>query len=130
MTDHPAPSRLLALDAMRFIAVCAIVWIHTTETLPETTLLARWAVPFFTIASIWLLGQSLQRNPTQSWPAYAWRRTNRLYGTFLIWNVIYLLAIAMKHTAFHSGKQIYWTPDLLYGGSSGDTLRGRRPGRW
>ncbi len=118
MSESAPSNRLPGLDAMRFLAVCAVVWIHTTETWSQSTLLARWAVPAFTITSIYLLGQSLRRNPDLPWAHYAWRRTKRLYFTFLFWNVVYLAAIALKHLAFHTGKEIHWTPDLLFGGSA------------
>jgi len=103
---------------MRFIAVCAVVWIHTPETIRDTIIWARWSVPFFTIASIWLIGKSLAARPNQPFWPYARRRTIRLYGTFLLWNAIYLLLIAFKHAAFHTGKPIVLVPDLFWGGSA------------
>ena len=114
--ESPAPAaRLPALDAMRLVAAAVIVWIHTVEsdTLARTTLIGRFAVPFFTIASLWLLGQSLRRRPMQSWGRYAASRLMLLYVPFLLWTVIYLTARYAKHRLLHVGMPIEFNAWIL-----------------
>ncbi len=115
MSQSVPSNRLIGIDAMRFIAACGVVWIHTTEVLGGT-IWARWAVPFFTIISVWLMGQSLSRKPDVLWSRYAVRRALRLYGTFLIWTAIYLAARALKHAVFHRGDPIMFDPALFWAG--------------
>lgn len=103
---------------MRFVAACGIVWIHTVESDPlkSSVALGRFAVPFFTVASIWLLSQSLRRKPELKWTQYAASRTVLLYGSFLLWNAIYFLARWLKHRFFHAGMPLSWNIAILWVG--------------
>ena len=84
---------LIWLDLSRVLAAGAIVWIHCPRSaeLSPTTVLARFAVPFFVAAAVFLVFQSAEKQPRRRWGAYAWSRLQRLYVPFLAWSGIYLL---------------------------------------
>ncbi len=113
-------SRLLAVDAMRFVAAFGIIWIHTVESPRLTTSIAlgRFGVPFFAVASLWLQSQSMRRKPELKWKQYAASRAILLYGSFLLWNAIYFLARWLKHRVFHTGSPLSWDISILWGGVS------------
>lgn len=80
------------LDLTRILAALAIVWIHCPQSsdLLRTTLLARFAVPFFIATSVFLVFQSVDRDPRRSWIRYSGSRIQRLYFPFLVWSGAYL----------------------------------------
>ena len=94
----PPSERLPAIEAWRFAAAAGIVWLHTCayEALPNAGNLGRFAVPFFSALAMYLLYQSIRRNPDQDFFSFATRRTRRIYLPFLAWSVIYLLAKNLK----------------------------------
>src|SRR5688572_15822937 len=77
-TEAPARTtstaeRMPGLDAARFLAAVAIVWLHAPETplLQRTgNPLTRPAVPFFTAAAVFLLVRGLLRDPNRSFIKY------------------------------------------------------------
>lgn len=103
-----APSRhtrrSAGLDAARLIAALAIIWIHVPRSsLAETTVFARFAVPFFTLAAVWFVARKAVHESLAAWPRFALARIRRLYLPFLAWSVIY---VAFK------GVKKFITPDL------------------
>ena len=98
--------RIPTLDAARFLAAVAIVWLHA----PEVPLLertgdpfTRWAVPFFTAAAVFLLIRGLMRNPDRSFNQYVTSRALRLYAPFLAWTLVYF-ALRQAKRAVLSGE--------------------------
>ena len=56
----------MALDAARFVGTMAIVWLHTMAINPAYEWLANlggFAVPFFTLTAVVLMGESVRRSP-------------------------------------------------------------------
>ncbi|MEQ8836987.1 MAG: acyltransferase, partial [Lacipirellulaceae bacterium] len=82
------------LDLFRFLACLAIVWIHVPESglLKPTTIVSRFAVPFFSAAAIYLTVRSLHRRPDLSSWDYIRARFRSIYLPFLAWSAIYYLA--------------------------------------
>lgn len=82
------------LDAFRFLAAVAIVWLHI-EGVPATERskdLGRFAVPFFTCAAVFLAFDALRRRPDTTVGKYFSDRLWRIYPLFLAWSVIYWVA--------------------------------------
>lgn len=107
----PASVRNDFLDALRLLAALAVVWIHSFDTRPAPSPqdMGRFAVPFFTVTSVWLMA----RRPTPREPAgvaaFAWlsfvrRRFVRLYVPFLIWNIVYTMMREAKLRLLHTGE--------------------------
>jgi len=94
----PAP-RLLMLDVAKLGAIFAIIWLHAPESslLQPTYSLGFFGVPFFTMAAVFLIVQSVRQRPDRSFGAYARGRVVRLYVPFLIWTALYILLIDLKH---------------------------------
>ena len=105
--------RRVGLDAVRVLAVYSIVWIHAvrSERLAPTTVLGRFAVPFFVAAAVWLIVQRLAEQPSRGWLQYARTRTRRLLLPFAAWTLVYWLLKVVKKglapmnpTTFRAGK--------------------------
>lgn len=112
-----ASDRLLGFDAWRAIAAYAVIWIHVprSEALVWTTILCRFAVPFFIAGAAYFAARGAWQTPSRSWSAYAWSRIARIYVPFLIWSAIYLgfkyakwLLLPAQDNAF-PGLEILWT---------------------
>jgi len=99
-----------SFDVLRVIAALAVVWIHTMEfgALDSQVFWARFAVPSFTVISIFLLGMSSTRKDISAVSRDAVKRAWSVYRLFLIWNGIYLIARATKHSVLHQGQSIHW----------------------
>jgi peptidoglycan/LPS O-acetylase OafA/YrhL len=97
-SDGAKARRLVLIDAWRFVAAAAIVWLHTCNDgyLTATTPGTRFAVPFFTAAAMYLLYQSERRRPEMKFGAFFARRVQRLYLPFLGWNAVYLASSDLK----------------------------------
>ena len=102
------------------MAACALIWVHTFESpsLEHTQALSRFGLPFFFLTSLWLVGQSVRRSPHRTWASFAWQRTRIVYGSFLLWNVVYLAARFSKHLVFHQGSAIELDGWILLAGTS------------
>lgn len=87
-----AGSHANAVDGLRFIAALAIVWIHVprTELLYATTVLARFAVPFFVFSAAYFATSSGLKKTSRSVVQYARQRAQRIYVPFLVWSAMYL----------------------------------------
>jgi surface polysaccharide O-acyltransferase-like enzyme len=113
---EPAP-RWPLLEVARWIAIYAIVWLHTvrSETLIPTAVLTRFAVPFFVAASVFLVFQGVRRKPQRTFLEYGWQRFVRIYLPFLAWSVVYLGFKAIKSVSlpeqanrYPSGLDVLW----------------------
>ena len=91
-TEAPR-TRMLVFDIMRFFSALCIIWLHTPESrqLEPYITLSRFAVPFFTYASVFLVFLSLERHPEQTFVSYALARFRRIYLMFLVWTAIYVV---------------------------------------
>jgi surface polysaccharide O-acyltransferase-like enzyme len=86
------------LDVARWPAIYAIVWLHTmgsphsarTEYLDWSTVLTRFAVPFFVAACVFLVLQGVWHKPQRTFLQYARNRFLRIYVPFLAWSAVYL----------------------------------------
>lgn len=96
--QSPPNERLAGIDAWRFAAAAGIVWLHACagSASPNAGNLGRFAVPYFSALVMYLLYQSVQRNPHQSFSAFATKRARRIYLPFLGWSVLYSLALNLK----------------------------------
>lgn len=76
----------------RLLAAVSIVWLHSMRS-PEmlgSTVLGRFAVPFFTAAAVFMICESVARGRRPTVAEYSRSRFLRLYIPFLAWTVIYL----------------------------------------
>ena len=94
------------LDAFRFLAAVAIVWLHIAGPPSEerSKNLGRFAVPFFTCTAAFLAFDALRRRPNTPLGKYFTDRFWRIYPLFLAWSVIYWLARSVSSVALeHKG---------------------------
>lgn len=111
------PNRFARFDAARALAAYAVIWIHTprSEALTWSTILCRFAVPFFTAGAAYFAVRSAWHSPDRSWPAYARARVQRIYGPFVVWSLIYLAFKYLKWRLLPEqendfpGVEILWT---------------------
>lgn len=111
----------VGLDAARFLAACAVVWIHAAESASGIAFIpaCRFAVPFFTASIVFLcLTGSQVTSPDTSWPHYAAKRLQRLYVPFLLWSIIYLLLRYAKHRFIPDASPIILGPATLLNGTA------------
>jgi len=109
-TRPPAATpRLALLELARWIAIYAIVWLHTVQSdlLRPSTVLTRFAVPFFVAACVYLIFQGVHRNPQRTFVRYGWSRFLRIYVPFLGWCVIYLAFKVLKGVFFPNQPNEY-----------------------
>lgn len=118
-TVKPQPARRVAFDLGRLLAAYAIVWLHTPRSalLAPTTVLARFAVPFFVFATIFFVFESLRRQPERTFGKYFISRLLRIYVPFLAWCVIYLLFKGAKSVLLPDQPNDYPGIELLWTGS-------------
>lgn len=96
------PTRHTAIDAMKWVAACGIVWIHTVGSYDSGfswTSLGRFGVPFFTIVAMYFATRAAGKQNSPDWSSYAYKRFIRLYVPFLIWNIIYTFFRLLKNHA-------------------------------
>ncbi|CAN5294492.1 acyltransferase family protein [soil metagenome] len=89
-TSSPSDTRLVGVDAVRFIAFCAVVCLHVPKFGQVGLLIeqvSHFAVPFFFVGS----GYFAARAPETFRPAFT-RMLKRIGPVFLIWLAIYLIA--------------------------------------
>ncbi len=113
--------RLAGLEAARFLAAGAIIWIHAAES-PQgisLTSFCRFAVPFFTALIVVLtFKSSVQLTQKSSLLAYTAQRLTRLYVPFLIWSLLYLGLRAVKHLYAPHSSPIIINPATLLNGTT------------
>jgi len=83
--------RLVRMDCFRIIAAVAVIWIHVPHS-PElrwTTLLCRFAVPFF-IAGVAFFAFRCGTKPECQFTSYITSRSIKLYLPFLFWTFVYV----------------------------------------
>lgn len=115
------PPHSVGLDAARFFAACAVVWIHAAESAPAVAVIpaCRFAVPFFAALIVYFcLTSSAAASQESSWLRYAAKRVQRLYIPFLLWSVIYVLLRLAKHLYFPGASPIALGPATLLNGSA------------
>jgi peptidoglycan/LPS O-acetylase OafA/YrhL len=102
-TNKPPAPRYAFLDVARLIAAIGIAWEHTPESpqLGPSAYLGAFAVPFFTLGAVFLLFESLRREPDRPPAAYARARFLRLYLPLLVWSLLYILGRDLKALALH-----------------------------
>ena len=91
--------RLEGLDGARFVAVCAVAFLHSADSpeLKAVRALGTFGVPFFIFASLYIQAPSLERSPGRSLLDYFFSRARRLLLPFVAWNLIYYAALVGKH---------------------------------
>ena len=100
----PRPRSHVMLDFVRVAAATLIVWAHTpepTSALKPFTKLAGFAIPFFTMAAVFLVLETKQRC-SRPFRGYATSRFVRIYPPFLGWSLVYVAAWRVN-AAFVSG---------------------------
>jgi len=82
----------------RLLAAVSIVWLHTMRSpeMLDSTVLGRFAVPFFTAAAVFMICESVARGRRKTLAEYTRNRFVRLYVPFLAWTVIYLAFKLLK----------------------------------
>jgi hypothetical protein len=112
----PSIARFERLDAVRIVAAVAVVWLHVprSDTLTWTTMVCRFAVPFFAATVCFFALQSGLRS-TEPFSKYARARLIKLYVPFLFWASVYLLfkglkmIIAPEQENNFPGIEVLWT---------------------
>ena len=112
-------SRVLGIDAVKFIASVGIVALHMGSKVaannpalifgPLVIAAFRWGVPVFFIAAGYLQARGMSKSSGAAWLR---RRAVRLYGIYAIWTVIYLVA----GTFVEPGHRVSLSGLLLFGG--------------
>lgn len=113
------PARRVAFDIARLLAAYGIVWLHTprSDALAGTSVLARFAVPFFVFATIFFVFESLRNHPERTFGRYCKNRVLRIYVPFLAWCGIYLLFKGVKSILLPDQPNEYPGIELLWTGS-------------
>jgi peptidoglycan/LPS O-acetylase OafA/YrhL len=112
-----AAARNEALDVARLAAALAIIWIHAAGT-NHSTVLARFAVPFFTCVAVLFVVAKARREPLSLWPSWARARTLRLYLPFLAWSAVYIaFKFAKKIVAPEQANDFGGWEMLVWGGA-------------
>jgi surface polysaccharide O-acyltransferase-like enzyme len=126
-------TRNLSLDALRFIAIVAVILIHTTtrtleishynlNALPLSLLLnqiSRFAVPLFFMISGFAL--EINYNSHANYLKFFKKRISKIFIPYVFWSAIYYLFIYTNHDfnfikALYDGSssyQLYFIPTLL-----------------
>ncbi len=113
----------VAIDAMRIIAILAVIAIHTTTRILEASNFnlqgyslslfinqaSRFAVPLFFMISGFVLELNYSYN--QSYLSYLQKRLAKIFLPYLFWSAIYYFFVYTKHT-------IPFSTTLLYGAAS------------
>src|SRR3954454_20749864 len=107
------------LDAVRFFAAAAVVYVHSVESpgLVSWVNLFRFAVPFYLFASMYYQGLSFRRRPDRPLGAYCVSRFRRLYGPFVAWSVIYFVARDIKRVTMIGYPPLPLSVSLLWTGA-------------
>lgn len=122
-----------AIDAMRAIAILAVVMIHTTSrtleffhydlnSFPFALFLnqfSRFAVPLFFLISGFVL--ELNNRPTETYWQYIKKRVNRIFVPYVFWSALYYFLIYKSDSdnfikALLTGSasyQLYFIPSLM-----------------
>jgi len=124
---HSAPvpgsaPRWPLIDLARWLAIYAIVWLHTvrSESLLRSTVLTRFAVPFFVAACVFLVFQGVWRKPQRTFVQYGRSRFLRIYLPFLAWSAVYLGFKAVKSVFLPDQPNDYPTAlEIFWKGSFG-----------
>lgn len=119
--DARASKRIGGVDAMRFLAVLGVIWVHamsSASAMRSTSTFGKFGMTFFAFAAVWLVFESLRRNPARSMTQFMWARFRRLYVPFLAWSVIYLIIRDYKHEVVIKSSWVSLSPaDFLIGTS-------------
>ena len=114
--------RIPMIDAARFLASIAVVWLHT----PRSALVASYslsnvgyfAVPFFTMMAMFFCVKGVRNSPDRPFAEYARLRFTRLYVPFAVWVALYvLLRLALRHWFIYEDVPLDWR--LLIVGTNG-----------
>ncbi len=113
-------ARLELFDAMRFFAAVAIIWQHNNEspTLNIASHRSAFAVPFFTASAVFLVFQSLHRNPARPTGQYIVGRFQRIYIPFIVWSVIYFVFRNAKHLLLSHAASVTIEPQFFLAGTA------------
>jgi peptidoglycan/LPS O-acetylase OafA/YrhL len=114
-----AADRRSMLDVARLVAAYGIVWLHSPQSASfgRWTAPARFAVPFFTAAAVFLAWEGLARNRQRTLIEYARSRFVRIYIPFLAWSGIYLAFKAGKAVLLPDQSNVFPGVELLWLGS-------------
>jgi surface polysaccharide O-acyltransferase-like enzyme len=115
--------RLLGIDSMRFIACVAVIFLHCFPATGPLKIVvdqaARFAVPFFFVASGYFLAAKLIK---QDQPLVYLRYTQKILLLYSVWSLIYFLdppltgnVLAVYQDRFHRFMQLPWEERWLVG---------------
>lgn len=109
------------LDAARFIAAAGVVWVHTVESTQFLHIgaLGTFGVPFYVCVALYMMRRALARDAAVSLPKYYLHRFVRLYVPFIVWTIVYLLAIELKRFSVPAVQMLGWrdiAPGVLLSG--------------
>ncbi len=112
--------RMMALDAARFLAAVGVVWIHVprSEELLPSSILGRFAVPFFTAAAILFVVMGVAKRPSQSLGQFLISKIQRLYLPFLAWSGLYLGFKLLKYLLIPSEPNDFPGIELIWLGGA------------
>ena len=104
------------MDIARLAGALAIIWIHAAAH--SSSLLSRFAVPFFTCVGIMLVVEKARRQSLAAWPRWALGRAARLYLPFLAWSAVYLaFKVVKKGLAPEQANDFGGWEMLVWGGA-------------
>lgn len=113
-----ARSRYLLVDLGRLAAAYAIVWLHTARstTMVLSVSWTRFAVPFFAATAAYLVVIGATRAPQRTLAEYLPARLRRVFGPFIVWNLVYLAFKWAKWRALPEQPNDFpWAEILVFG---------------
>ncbi|MCA9215187.1 MAG: acyltransferase [Planctomycetales bacterium] len=96
-SDRPSNSSNW-VDAVRVVASYFIIWIHVprSSVMIQTTVIGRFAVPFFAFAAVFFAAQNGLQKRDRSIGKMLASRFHRIYVPFLLWSGIYFAFKVVK----------------------------------
>ncbi|MBN2024927.1 MAG: acyltransferase [Pirellulales bacterium] len=107
------------LDLLRFAAAIAIVWLHAasmTPALAHAGNLGRFGVPFFVLATVFLVIEGIRHDPERRFVRYSQSRFVKIMIPFAAWTAIGLAGRAVKwamgQPVQEVGVEVLWAGSL------------------
>ncbi len=104
VAEVAAAHRVRGFDIVRALAATSVIWVHIGRS-PEwrdanMTAAGSWGTAFLNSLAGFFVVWGLTKRGARDAPRFALHRIWRLYGSFLIWCVIYLLARVVNYVVF------------------------------
>ncbi len=111
--------RLPWIEAGRFLAIVAIIWLHVPESsvLARSTIVGRFGVPFFVAVAVFFAFRSAD-NLGRSVCQYGLARLRTIYVPFLVWTAIYFFVRSAGSCLVSSVTGPELSVALLWNGSA------------